>query len=74
VSGIELDHPPGKREQTKAANRAAILTAAREVFADIGFGAASVRDIVRRDTGRAPWRSSSPADSARTWSSSPRTA
>ena len=30
----------GKREATKAANRAAILDAAREVFADIGFGAA----------------------------------
>ncbi|MCW2985101.1 MAG: TetR/AcrR family transcriptional regulator [Conexibacter sp.] len=38
----------GKREQTKAANRAAILDAARIVFADIGYGAASVRDIVRR--------------------------
>jgi AcrR family transcriptional regulator len=37
----------GKREATKAANRAAILAAAREVFADIGYGAASVRDIVR---------------------------
>jgi AcrR family transcriptional regulator len=39
---------PGKREATKTANRAAILAAAREVFADIGYGAASVRDIVRR--------------------------
>lgn len=38
----------GRREQTKAANRAAILEAAREVFAEIGYGAASVRDIVRR--------------------------
>jgi AcrR family transcriptional regulator len=38
---------PGRREATKAANRAAILAAARRVFADIGFGAASVRDIVR---------------------------
>lgn len=38
----------GKREATKQANRAAILEAAREVFADIGFGAATVRDIVRR--------------------------
>jgi AcrR family transcriptional regulator len=37
----------GKRERTKAANRAAILDAAREVFADIGYGAATVRDIVR---------------------------
>jgi AcrR family transcriptional regulator len=38
----------GKRERTKRANRAAILDAARVVFADLGFGAASVRDIVRR--------------------------
>ncbi len=38
----------GKREATKAANRSAILDAARVVFADIGFGAASVRDIIRR--------------------------
>jgi AcrR family transcriptional regulator len=36
-----------KREATKQANRAAILVAARSVFADIGFGAATVRDIVR---------------------------
>ena len=42
------DRAAGKREQTKAANRAAILRAAREVFSDIGYGAASVRDIVRR--------------------------
>jgi AcrR family transcriptional regulator len=39
--------PVGKREQTKQANRAAILAAAREVFADMGYGAATVRDIVR---------------------------
>jgi AcrR family transcriptional regulator len=39
---------PGKREQTKAANRASILEAAREVFGEIGFEAATVRDIVRR--------------------------
>jgi AcrR family transcriptional regulator len=38
----------GKRERTKRANREAILSAAREVFSDIGYGAASVRDIVRR--------------------------
>jgi AcrR family transcriptional regulator len=37
----------GKREQTKAANRAAILDAARRVFSQIGYGAATVRDIVR---------------------------
>jgi AcrR family transcriptional regulator len=40
--------PSGKRERTKAANREAILGAAREVFSDLGYGAASVRDIVRR--------------------------
>jgi AcrR family transcriptional regulator len=38
----------GRRERTKAANRAAILAAAREVFAELGYDAASVRDIVRR--------------------------
>jgi AcrR family transcriptional regulator len=38
---------PGKRERTKAANREAILVAARRVFSDIGYGAASVRDVVR---------------------------
>jgi AcrR family transcriptional regulator len=38
----------GRRERTKAANRAAILAAGREVFADMGYGAASVRHIVRR--------------------------
>jgi AcrR family transcriptional regulator len=39
---------PGKREQTKAANRLAILDAAREVFGEVGFDAATVRDIIRR--------------------------
>jgi AcrR family transcriptional regulator len=38
----------GKRAATKAANRAAILVAAREVFSDLGYGAASIRDVVRR--------------------------
>ena len=38
----------GKRERTKHANRTAILDAARDVFAEIGYGAATVRDIVRR--------------------------
>lgn len=37
----------GRRERTKAANRAAILEAARAVFAATGYGAASVRDVVR---------------------------
>jgi AcrR family transcriptional regulator len=38
----------GRREQTKAQNRAAILHAAREVFAELGYDAAGVRDISRR--------------------------
>jgi len=37
----------GKRERTKASNRQAILDAARQVFAELGYGAASVRDIIR---------------------------
>jgi AcrR family transcriptional regulator len=39
--------PPGKREKTKAKNRHAILEAARHVFADLGYGATTVRDIIR---------------------------
>ncbi len=39
--------PAGKRERTKAANRAAILAAAREVFAQLGYESASVRDVIR---------------------------
>jgi AcrR family transcriptional regulator len=42
------DLSPGKREQTKVANRQAILEAAREVFGEMGFEAATVRDIIRR--------------------------
>jgi AcrR family transcriptional regulator len=38
----------GRREQNKAENRTALLRAARAVFAEMGHGAASVRDIVRR--------------------------
>src|SRR5262245_50527673 len=38
----------GRREQNKAENRAALLKAARVVLAEMGYGAASVRDIVRR--------------------------
>lgn len=46
---IELDEELiGKRERTKANNRRAILNAAREVFSELGYGAASVRDIIRR--------------------------
>jgi AcrR family transcriptional regulator len=45
---VSLMDAPGKRERTKQANRAAILVAAREVFSELGYGAATVRDIVRR--------------------------
>jgi AcrR family transcriptional regulator len=38
----------GKRAQTKFENHQAILMAAREVFAEIGYEAASVRDIIGR--------------------------
>jgi AcrR family transcriptional regulator len=40
--------PVGKREQTKVQNRQAILDAAREVFGELGYDAATVRDIIRR--------------------------
>ncbi|MBC7101935.1 MAG: TetR/AcrR family transcriptional regulator [Parvibaculum sp.] len=53
-TGLE-DAPPveavkalGKRERTKKNNREAILDAAKIVFADLGYGATSVRDIIRR--------------------------
>ncbi|HKT53678.1 MAG TPA: TetR/AcrR family transcriptional regulator [Caulobacteraceae bacterium] len=39
---------PGKREQTKAQNRRAILDAARQVFGEMGYEVATVRDIIRR--------------------------
>ncbi|HEY0303149.1 MAG TPA: TetR/AcrR family transcriptional regulator, partial [Rhizomicrobium sp.] len=39
--------PQGKREQTKVQNRELILEAARHVFAELGFGATTVRDIIR---------------------------
>ena len=48
MTDVAAPRAAGKREQTKAANRAAILTAARQVFAELGYGAASVRDVVRR--------------------------
>jgi len=38
----------GKRELTKVQNRAAIIEAAREVFAEMGYDAAGVRDVIRR--------------------------
>ena len=39
--------PAGKRERTKVANRQAILAAARRVFAQMGYDAATVRDVIR---------------------------
>ena len=39
--------PSGKREQTKVQNRNLILDAARQVFAELGYGATTVRDIIR---------------------------
>jgi AcrR family transcriptional regulator len=42
-----LGKPPGKRERTKVQNRHTILEAARRVFAEIGYGETTVRDIVR---------------------------
>src|SRR4051812_48960691 len=44
----ELPANTGKREQTKVANRQAILDAAREVFGELGYETATVRDIIRR--------------------------
>ncbi|MBW2287221.1 MAG: hypothetical protein JRG80_22750 [Deltaproteobacteria bacterium] len=38
----------GKREQNTSRNRSAILRAAREASCEIGFGATTVRDIIRR--------------------------
>ena len=48
MNGTDLLSVTGKRERTKAANRRAILDAARQVFAELGYEAASVRDIIRR--------------------------
>lgn len=42
-----LAEPTGKRERAKAANRQAILIAARRVFAQLGYDAATVRDVIR---------------------------
>jgi AcrR family transcriptional regulator len=38
----------GKREQTKLRNRGVLLSAARDVFVELGYDAATVRDIVAR--------------------------
>lgn len=45
---VDLDlKTRGKREETKASNRQAIIDAARRVFAELGYGATTVRDIIR---------------------------
>ena len=38
----------GRRERTKAANRTALVDAARDAFGELGYEATGVRDIVRR--------------------------
>jgi AcrR family transcriptional regulator len=38
----------GRRAATRAANRAALIAAARDAFGDLGYEATGVRDIVRR--------------------------
>src|SRR5690242_18501399 len=48
TAGRSSSERSGRREQNKAENRAALLKAARTVFAEMGYGAAGVRDIVRR--------------------------
>src|SRR5215212_8040585 len=42
-----MDAKGSRREITKAQNREAILLAARQVFAEMGFAAATVRDVIR---------------------------
>src|ERR1700710_1658246 len=37
----------GRRDLTKAQNRETILAAARQVFGQLGFAAATVRDVIR---------------------------
>ncbi|HEX3753518.1 MAG TPA: helix-turn-helix domain-containing protein [Rhizomicrobium sp.] len=44
---VKREAAHGRRELTKVQNRETILAAARKVFAEIGFGAATVRDIIR---------------------------
>ena len=39
--------PTGKRERNKAANRTAILEAARRCFLELGYEAVTIRDVIR---------------------------
>lgn len=50
MSDLETLNVPssGKRELTKQQNRQAILDAARDVFGELGYEVATVRDIIRR--------------------------
>jgi AcrR family transcriptional regulator len=43
-----VDKPATKRENNRATNQEAILSAARLVFAELGYGGTTVRDIIRR--------------------------
>ncbi|MDB5457298.1 MAG: transcriptional regulator, TetR family [Caulobacter sp.] len=48
IAYLPVRNTAGKRERTKVANRQAILDAAREVFGELGYETATVRDIIRR--------------------------
>ena len=50
----DLTKVRGKREETKASNRQAIIDAARIVFADLGYGATTVRWRLERVPGSDP--------------------
>lgn len=45
-----MQNPGGKREQNKLANRAAILDGARKLFAEQGYDAVTIRDVIRATT------------------------
>lgn len=45
---VTLEPEGGRRAAAKAANRAAIIAAARAVFSEMGYGEATVRDVIRR--------------------------
>lgn len=42
-----MQTPTGKREQNKLANRASILDSARRLFAEQGYDAVTIRDVIR---------------------------
>jgi len=48
LDGSASDTPLRKRERNALQNRSAILAAGREVFNELGYGAATIRDIIRR--------------------------